>query len=111
MIKVGEYASLTGQEASFGQMSHHGTELAMDELNARGGVIDLDAGHNSSNGAAAPGSRPKRNWRSALQDASRSGCAAGVPTGLGVQARQRRFPALARRFVNVNGVEMGRGIL
>lgn len=39
VIKVGEYASLTGQEASFGQMSHHGTELAMDELNARGGVL------------------------------------------------------------------------
>jgi len=39
VIKVGEYASLTGQEASFGQMSHHGTELAIDELNARGGVL------------------------------------------------------------------------
>ena len=38
-IKVGEYASLTGKEASFGQMSHHGTELAIDELNARGGVL------------------------------------------------------------------------
>jgi branched-chain amino acid transport system substrate-binding protein len=38
-IKVGEFASLTGKEATFGQMSHHGTELAMDELNARGGVL------------------------------------------------------------------------
>jgi branched-chain amino acid transport system substrate-binding protein len=38
-IKVGEFASLTGKEASFGQMSHHGTELAIDELNARGGVL------------------------------------------------------------------------
>jgi branched-chain amino acid transport system substrate-binding protein len=39
VIKVGEFASLTGKEASFGQMSHHGTELAIDELNARGGAL------------------------------------------------------------------------
>jgi len=38
-IKVGEFASLTGKEASFGQMSHHGTELAIDELNSRGGSL------------------------------------------------------------------------
>ena len=38
-IKVGEYASLTGKEASFGQMSHHGTELAIEELNAKGGAL------------------------------------------------------------------------
>jgi branched-chain amino acid transport system substrate-binding protein len=39
VIKVGEFASLTGKEASFGQMSHDGTELAIDELNAHGGVL------------------------------------------------------------------------
>ncbi len=39
VIKVGEFASLTGSEATFGQMSHHGTELAIDELNANGGVL------------------------------------------------------------------------
>ena len=38
-IKVGEFASLTGKEASFGQMSHHGTELAIDELNSTGGAL------------------------------------------------------------------------
>jgi branched-chain amino acid transport system substrate-binding protein len=38
-IKVGEFASLTGSEASFGQSSHHGTQLAIDELNATGGVL------------------------------------------------------------------------
>lgn len=38
-IKVGEFASLTGKEASFGQMSHHGTELAIDQLNSEGGVL------------------------------------------------------------------------
>jgi branched-chain amino acid transport system substrate-binding protein len=39
VIKVGEYASLTGKEASFGQMSHHGTELAIEEVNAKGGAL------------------------------------------------------------------------
>lgn len=38
-IKVGEFASLTGKEASFGQFSHNGTALAVEEINARGGVL------------------------------------------------------------------------
>src|SRR5277367_4271557 len=38
-IKVGEFASMTGSEASFGQSSHKGTALAVDDLNAAGGVL------------------------------------------------------------------------
>jgi len=38
-IKVGEIASLTGKEAAFGQSSHKGTLLAIEELNAFGGVL------------------------------------------------------------------------
>lgn len=38
-IKVGEFASLTGKEATFGQSSHNGTALAVKELNAAGGVL------------------------------------------------------------------------
>ncbi len=38
-IKVGEVASLTGKEATFGQSSHKGTLLAIEELNAAGGVL------------------------------------------------------------------------
>ena len=38
-IKVGEFASLTGGSASFGQSSHKGTALAIDEINAAGGVL------------------------------------------------------------------------
>ncbi|MGC9941199.1 MAG: ABC transporter substrate-binding protein [Verrucomicrobiota bacterium] len=38
-FKVGEYASLTGSEATFGQSSHDGTQLAIDDLNAGGGVL------------------------------------------------------------------------
>jgi len=39
VIKVGEFASLTGKEATFGISSHEGTLLAVEELNAAGGVL------------------------------------------------------------------------
>ncbi len=38
-IPIGEYASLTGGNASFGQSSHNGTALAIDEINASGGLL------------------------------------------------------------------------
>ena len=38
-IKVGEFASLTGKEAAFGQSSDKGTVLAVEEINAGGGVL------------------------------------------------------------------------
>ena len=38
-IKIGEIASLTGKEAAFGQSSHKGTLLAIEELNAAAGVL------------------------------------------------------------------------
>jgi branched-chain amino acid transport system substrate-binding protein len=39
VIAVGEYASLTGNEAAFGRSSHRGTDLAIEELNKAGGVL------------------------------------------------------------------------
>jgi len=38
-IKVGEFASMTGGTATFGVSSHNGTALAIDELNAVGGLL------------------------------------------------------------------------
>jgi len=38
-IRIGEYASLTGKEAAYGDTSHKGIVLAIEELNARGGVL------------------------------------------------------------------------
>jgi branched-chain amino acid transport system substrate-binding protein len=37
-IKVGEYASLTGDTATFGQSTHLGIQMAIDEANAAGGA-------------------------------------------------------------------------
>ena len=38
-IIIGEFASLTGKEATFGISSHEGTLLAVETLNAAGGVL------------------------------------------------------------------------
>jgi branched-chain amino acid transport system substrate-binding protein len=38
-IKIGEYVSLTGQTATFGQSTQKGIELAFREINAKGGVL------------------------------------------------------------------------
>lgn len=38
-IVVGEFASMTGPIATFGQSSHKGSVLAIDEINAAGGVL------------------------------------------------------------------------
>ena len=38
-IKIGEFASLTGKEATFGQSSHKGTVLAIEQINAAGGLL------------------------------------------------------------------------
>lgn len=37
-ILIGEYGSLTGSEATFGQSTHNGVLLAVDEINAAGGI-------------------------------------------------------------------------
>jgi branched-chain amino acid transport system substrate-binding protein len=37
-ILVGEYGSLTGPQATFGQSTHNGIMMAMDEVNAAGGI-------------------------------------------------------------------------
>jgi len=39
VIKIGEFASLTGKEATFGVSSHEGTLMAIEEINAAGGVL------------------------------------------------------------------------
>ena len=38
VILIGEYGSLTGSEATFGQSTHNGVMLAIDEINAAGGL-------------------------------------------------------------------------
>jgi branched-chain amino acid transport system substrate-binding protein len=39
VIKVGEFASVSGKEATFGTSSHEGTAMAIEEVNEAGGVL------------------------------------------------------------------------
>jgi branched-chain amino acid transport system substrate-binding protein len=38
-IRIGEFASMTGATATFGQSSHEGLMLAVEQVNAKGGVL------------------------------------------------------------------------
>jgi branched-chain amino acid transport system substrate-binding protein len=38
-VRIGQVASLTGKEAAFGQSSNKGTVLAIEEINAAGGIL------------------------------------------------------------------------
>ena len=38
-IRIGEFASLTGKEATYGQTAHKGTLLAIEEVNSAGGLL------------------------------------------------------------------------
>src|SRR4051812_18125556 len=38
-ILIGEYGSLTGATATYGQSTHKGIVMALDEINAKGGVL------------------------------------------------------------------------
>ena len=38
-IPIGQFASLTGAQATFGQSTDHGVQLALEEINAAGGVL------------------------------------------------------------------------
>ncbi len=54
-IVVGEFASLTGKEASFGISSHEGTLLAIEELNAAGGVLGKQLELKTEDNLSKPG--------------------------------------------------------
>ncbi|HUS63301.1 MAG TPA: ABC transporter substrate-binding protein, partial [Kofleriaceae bacterium] len=37
-IVIGEFGSMTGSEANFGQSTHNGITMAIEEINAAGGI-------------------------------------------------------------------------
>lgn len=54
-IRVGEIASLSGKEATFGHSSHSGTVLAVEEINAEGGVLGKKIELITEDNATKPG--------------------------------------------------------
>lgn len=54
-IHVGEVEPLTGKEAAFGQSSHNGILLAVEEINARGGVLGRPIQLHTEDNQSKPG--------------------------------------------------------
>jgi len=54
-IRIGEYASLTGKEATFGQSSHKGITMAIEQLNAAGGVLGRSLELTTEDNQTVPG--------------------------------------------------------
>ena len=54
-IVIGEFASLTGKEAAFGQSSHKGTQLAIEEINAAGGLLGKPVRYVYEDNRSTPG--------------------------------------------------------
>jgi branched-chain amino acid transport system substrate-binding protein len=54
-IKVGEFACLTGKDATFGQSQHKGIQLALEEINAAGGVLGRPVELISEDNQSKPG--------------------------------------------------------
>jgi len=54
-IVVGEFASLTGKEANFGLSSHEGTLMAIEEINAAGGVLGKQLELKTEDNLSKPG--------------------------------------------------------
>jgi branched-chain amino acid transport system substrate-binding protein len=54
-IVVGEFASLTGKEANFGLSSHEGTLMAIEEINAAGGVLGRQLELKTEDNLSKPG--------------------------------------------------------
>jgi branched-chain amino acid transport system substrate-binding protein len=54
-IRIGEIAPLTGKEAAFGQQAHRGILMAIDEINARGGVLGRPLAIVSEDNQSKPG--------------------------------------------------------
>jgi branched-chain amino acid transport system substrate-binding protein len=54
-IKVGEFACLTGKDATFGQSQHKGIQLALEEINAAGGILGRPVELISEDNQSKPG--------------------------------------------------------
>jgi branched-chain amino acid transport system substrate-binding protein len=54
-IVVGEFASLTGKEANFGISSHEGTLMAIEEINAAGGLLGRQLELKTEDNLSKPG--------------------------------------------------------
>jgi branched-chain amino acid transport system substrate-binding protein len=112
-IKIGEYASLTGKEASFGQQSHKGLTLAIEEINAAGGALGRKLELFTEDNQTKPG----ESATAAKKLISRNKVVAligEVASGRSLEAapiaQAAKIPMIAPAATNPKVTEMGDGI-
>lgn len=109
-IRVGEFSSLTGREAGLGQYTHMGVLLALEELNAAGGVLGrpvevIAEDTQSKAGEAVTATRKlvSRDHVVALIGEGASGrCLEGAPI-----AQENHIPLVTPAATNPRVTEMG----
>ncbi len=109
-ILVGEYDSLTGGEATFGLSSNKGVRLALDEVNAKGGVkgkkiklITLDDQSKNEEAAAAVTRLITQNKVVAII----GGVASGRSKAAGPIAQQNKIPFVSPSSTNPDVTKIG----
>ena len=109
-IKIGEIASLTGREAGLGQYTHMGVQLALEEINAHGGVLGrmvelVSEDSRSKAGETATATRKliSRDQVVAMIGEGASGrCLEGAPI-----AQQAGIPVISPTATNPKVTEVG----
>lgn len=109
-IVVGEYGSMTGSEANFGQNTHNGLTMAIDEINAAGGVkgkkVRLisydDQGKTSEVGTAVTRLITQDNVLAIIGEVSSS-----LSIAAGQIAQQHKVPMISPSSTNPKVTETG----
>ena len=109
-IVIGEYGSMTGSEATFGQSTHNGLSMAVDEINASGGVkgkkVKLvnydDQGKTSEVGTAVTRLITEDNALAVIGEVASSLSIAG-----GQIAQQHQVPMISPSSTNPKVTETG----
>lgn len=109
-ILVGHYASMTGSEATFGQSTDNGIRLAIDEINAAGGVngkqIKLitydDKGDTKETGAAVTRLVTKDQVTAVIGEVASTRSLAGAPV-----CQQYGVPMISPSSTNPRVTEVG----
>jgi branched-chain amino acid transport system substrate-binding protein len=109
-IRIGEYASLSGSEASFGTSCHNGIQLAVEEVNNAGGVlgkqINLITEDNQSKASEVPPIVQKLITRekvvAVLGEVASSNSIAGAPI-----CQQNKIPMVTPASTNPEVTKIG----
>ncbi len=109
-LLIGEYGSLTGAAATFGQGTHHGIQLAFEEQNKLGGVkgkqlellVEDDEGKPETANAVVTRLITQRKVLAVLGEVASSNTLAAAPT-----AQQYKIPMISPSSTNPKVTEVG----